>query len=94
MRPFIGGRSRQWDQGETLLHVYVLPNLTANPEFADLVRRHHAILTGDNTNPGYTHLVSPVALDWLHATVQMIAHLWACHVNQEQRAALIALHQP
>jgi hypothetical protein len=68
MQPFIGHGTPRWPDGARVTHVYALPDPDRpdNHAFFDLARRHQTILTEK-----FSHLVAPVAEEWLHATVHM-----------------------
>ena len=64
MRPFFAG-SRLWPTGTRRLHVYALPDPSADAHLADLMIRSASVLAEHPT-------VAPVAPQWLHVTVQRV----------------------
>ncbi|MEV0566658.1 2'-5' RNA ligase family protein [Dactylosporangium sp. NPDC050588] len=68
-------------------HVYVLPDLDADPDLRRLVRQSGEVLER------YPASMSIVPDRWLHATMQMVTGLAGDDVGEARRAALIgALH--
>ncbi|MEV6818462.1 2'-5' RNA ligase family protein [Nocardiopsis dassonvillei] len=84
MDVFIGHHTPCWEPGHTVLHFYAIPELDQEPGLADLVTRGRQVLTS------LDGLVAPVADQWLHATVQMVAGRSTASVTETELASLIA----
>ena len=77
---------RTWSE-RSRWHVYVLPDLDADPDLRRLVEQSRAVLAR-------YPVLSAVPDPWLHATMQMVTGRAGDDITEAQRAALIgALHE-
>lgn len=78
--------ARTWPE-RSRWHVYVLPDLDADPDLRRLVGQSRAVL---DRHPALSAVPDP----WLHATMQMVTGRAGDDITGAQRAALIdALHE-
>ncbi|MFJ8752120.1 2'-5' RNA ligase family protein [Streptomyces sp. NPDC102441] len=82
MKPFVFQHAQDvWPEGETLLHVYITPQ-DQDRELTALVTRAHDVLKD--------FPITPVALPWLHITVDQITDRVGANISATERDALVA----
>ncbi|WP_229070408.1 2'-5' RNA ligase family protein [Actinoplanes sp. DH11] len=83
MKPFQFRHGTQaWPAGETLLHVYAIPDLDRDQELAELAAGCRSALAG--------HPLTFVQDRWLHITIMQIADRYGAQVPPAERAHLAA----
>jgi hypothetical protein len=81
MRAFEFKRGTEvWPQGETLLHVYALPDLEHDWELADLIHGCRAAVAD--------YPLTDVADEWLHVTISQITDAVGGAISQGERELL------
>lgn len=82
MKPFVFQHADEPWQSGSLLHVYALVDTEQDHELAALVRGAHQALKG--------FPITPVALPWLHITLDQITGRHAALIPQGDRDELVA----
>ncbi|BAL90013.1 hypothetical protein AMIS_47930 [Actinoplanes missouriensis 431] len=83
MKPFAFRHGAEpWPPGETLLHVYVIPDLDQNPELAALTAGCREALA--------PYPLACVEDRWLHITLAQIADVFGSAYSEAERAELAA----
>ncbi|BBH70438.1 hypothetical protein ACTI_71230 [Actinoplanes sp. OR16] len=83
MKPFeLRHGTGEWPAGETLLHVYAVPDLAENPELAKLTQGCREALA--------PYPLTPVGDPWLHITLMQITDQFGGRYSAADRAELAA----
>lgn len=82
MKPFVFQHGQgPWPHGLTLLHAYVVADLSRNPELAALIAGVRAATEGDPL----THVED----DWFHITLYQLSEKPAAQITQPERQAIV-----
>ncbi|WP_433824845.1 2'-5' RNA ligase family protein [Actinoplanes sp. CA-015351] len=83
MKPFVFRHGTgKWPEGETLLHVYAIPDLSRDHELRELVTGCRTALAG--------YPLTMVEDRWLHITISQITDAFGSEYSPSERASLAA----